>query len=170
MSRVQLRGEKLLKHIEEGIKKLAAEADGKYTYNASKLSEALGVSRPTLGKHIDLIEKVLKDISANRRFENGQGVIQLMQEKIERLEFEKESLKNELGVLRNHHSQIYLKIYHHAADLKPLIRPIVEEEFIESERCILCQQQIAEDEPTPPKPSKVIQMPQRPKNIETPKK
>lgn len=163
----QARGEKLEKKIVEGIKELAAEAieaKKKYVYNASQLSAHINVSRPTLAKHADVIEDTLKKIAPQKRERYGDGVDRLMQEKMERIESENESLKKELEVLRNHHAEIYLMVYHHAANLEPLIRPIVEEEMFEADRCILCHHPIEEIdplEPLTPEPTKVIRFPGR---------
>jgi len=159
-----VRGGKLEEKIADGIKKLVAEAkeaNRKYVYNASQLSVAIKVSRPTLAKHADVIEKALKTAAAEKRMERGEGAIQLMREKMERMESENESLKKEVEVLRNHHAEIYLKVYYHAADLEPLIRPIVEEEMFDADRCILCFhpiEEIGEEEPITPKPRKVIEL------------
>lgn len=166
MRKKQVRGEELRKEIEQGIRKLAAEAKAAntiYKYNASQLANAIGTSRPTLSKHAALIEKVLKDLAASKRMERGEGVIQLMRERIERLESEKVHLQQELDVLRLHHAEIYLKIYYHAGDLEALVRPSLEEEIFEADRCILCRQKIeeVEQEVSAPKPSKVIKLSER---------
>jgi len=152
----QLRGKDLEQHIKDGIKKLATEAVGKYTYNASRLSEAIDVSRPTLLRHSGIIDQVLKDLAASRRLENGQGAIQFLQEKVQRQASEIVSLKQERDLLRNHHAEIYLRIYHHATDLEHLVRPIAEKEIFEADRCILCNHPT--EEIPPPQPSKVIQL------------
>jgi transposase-like protein len=162
MGEKQNRGEDLRREIAEGIRKLAAEAKTakkKYTYNASQLAAAIGTSRPSLAKHFDVVDRVLKEIEAQKRMENGEGVIQLMRERIERIELEKEQLKKELEILRNHHAEIYLQVYYNAGNLEPLIRPIVEEEIFEADRCILCHhkiEEIGEEVPIKPKPRKVI--------------
>lgn len=164
----QVRGDDLRKKIAEGIKRLAAEAKAAnkpYTYNASHLAAAIGTSRPTLAKHSDIIDKVLEGLTAKKRMENGEGAIQLLREKVQRLESEKEDLKKELEILRNHHAEIYRSVYYNAGDLEQLIRPIVEEEMLEADRCILCHHQIEEIhdlQPIAPKPSKVIRL--TPKN------
>jgi len=158
----QVRGDDLRDKIEAGIKELAAEAKiakKKYVYNATQLAAKICTTRATLTKHNDVVDKALKELAGQRRVEKGEGALQTLREKVERLELEAENMKKELEVLRNHHAEIYQKVYYNAGDLEPLVRPIVEEEMFDADRCILCLhkiEEIGEPETVEQKPRKVI--------------
>lgn len=142
---VQLRGEKLKILIKEGITKLAISyGTKKYVYNASELSELIKVSRPTLSRYAEYIDEVLKENAADKKVTKGTALIEIMREKIARLEKEKALLKKDLDTLRNHHAKIYDFLYGRSIDMAPLVKKIVLEESIAAGHCILCNQAIDE--------------------------
>ncbi len=138
----QVRGEKVKEVIREGLHKLAADAGGKYVLNASELAKATGVSRPTIYRHEEFINEVLKEISAERKFYKGHGVIEFMRERMERLENEKAELKNEVDTLRKHHAKIFEILYYNAVRLSDLVKSEVLKEIEESGCCTLCGQEV----------------------------
>lgn len=140
---LQPRGEHVKALIKDGMAKLAISAGTKkYTYNATELSNLIGVSRPTLAKYIDYVDEVLKDVSGNKKIVKGEALIEFMREKIERIDKEKDKLKKDLDALRGHHAKIYETLYYRSVDVAPLVKRFVLDESKKTGKCILCNQAI----------------------------
>lgn len=137
-----VRGDKARAIIENGIRKLAEEAKGKYIYNIVELSKETGVSRPTLYRHEEFIDSVLKKISAEKKEAKGHGVIEFMRGKMERQENVIQELQLELDTLRLHHAEIYETLFYQSARIASLIKPVVIQEIKALGRCTLCQQEV----------------------------
>jgi DNA repair ATPase RecN len=140
----QLRGQALLDAIEDCLRQLANEKENS-VYNASELSRRVGCSRPTLDKKAEFIDEVLKKIGGEKRIKKDHPMMEHLYTRIESLEAEKEKLKKELSVLRAHHAKIYSTMYTNSVDVSVLIKPIVEDESIRHEKCILCSGTVKED-------------------------
>ncbi len=133
----QLRGQKLLNEIEAGLKYLANKKE-KYTYNASELSRHIGCSRPTLNQKASFIDEVLIKIGAEKRLKKTHPSLVHLNAKIDQIENENATLKDELNALRIHHANIYSALYMESVDASILIKPIVKKESIMQGKCILC--------------------------------
>lgn len=137
----QLRGAALEKRIETVIRDLAAQsqASGKeYVYNASKVAKLVPTTRKTLGKHDNVVERLLKDIDARRRMVTGDATMELMRDKIEYLKEQIAERDKMISSLRAHHIEIYRRFYMHSLDAEILIRPILELECEEAGECLFC--------------------------------
>jgi len=150
----QLRGDKLLKAIDDSLRNLAKDNEN-YVYNASELSRIVGCSRPTLDSKQEHIEKVLEEVGAIKRTKYEHPVVEQMSNKIQSLENENSSLLKKLEAFRRHHIDIYSNLYTHSADVAYLLQPILESEAISTKQCLLCGQEINEFHSFP-KENKII--------------
>lgn len=137
LKKPQLRGQQLLDAIESSLRLLSSE-NKNYVYNASELSRQVGCSRPTLDKKKEFIDEVLEKIGVEKRIKKDHPLIEHLYTRISKLETEKETLKNELNVLRVHHAKIYSTLYMHSVDVTVLIKGVVEDESVKYGKCILC--------------------------------
>ena len=143
---IQLRGEKLMSAIREGIYVLAdkAEKAGEtYVYNASELSRLIGRSRVTLRAYVAFVDEVLKELKAERRMRTGKAMQQHLLDRNERLETENEALKREVNTLRINHTEIYIKLLGSSKDLASLVASYVE--TVKDGRCLLCNSVVGEE-------------------------
>lgn len=138
----QVRGEKVKEIIREGLCKLSASVGKDYVYSISELAALTGVSRPTLYRHGEFIDSILKELKAEKKGPKGYIVMEFMRDKLLRLEEENQHLKNEVDVMRKHHVAIFKKLYHSSQSLADLVKPFVKQESTESGRCILCQREV----------------------------
>lgn len=141
--KLQIRGQALLSAIENGLRKLSSEKEN-YVYNSSELSRLIGCSRPTLNKKAKFIDEVLSKIGAEKRIKKDHPMMEHLYTKINFLEEEKVKLTKELNALRQHHAEIYSRLYIHSIGASILFKNIVEAETISAGKCILCDSPIKE--------------------------
>lgn len=123
----QLRGQPLQAHLRAAIEEEAAQAReiGKvYVYNASALSRATGVSRETLRKHQEFIDAVLVDLAADRRTSDGNATVQMLRQRIARLEAERDEARGKHKALLAHHVQLFEALHLNSVDVSLLIPPV----------------------------------------------
>lgn len=123
----QLRGEPLRVHLRAAIEEEAAkarEAGKVYVYNASALSRATGVSRETLRKHQDFVDGVLTDLAADRRTSDGNATVQMLRQRIARLEAERDEARAKHKALLAQHVLLFEALHMNSVDVSLLI-PLV---------------------------------------------
>lgn len=137
----QLRGEPLRVHLRAAIQEEAAtarEAGKAYVYNASALSRATGVSRETLRKHQDFVDGVLTDLAADRRTSDGNATIQMLRQRIARIEAERDEALVKHRALLAHHVQIFKMLHLNSVDVSLLVRSGPKQVSDEVDECPLC--------------------------------
>lgn len=132
----QLRGEDLKVAIKKGILDLYKTHGKKYIYNATELSDFIGVSRVTLNKYREFIDNILNQKRLERRKTNNEGLIADLNDKINKLEEEKVELIRELDAMRKHHTEIYSTIYMNSYDAAVLIKAKLQPR--DAKKCYLC--------------------------------
>lgn len=137
----QVRGEKIIQVLEHAICQLAAKAakkGEKYVFNASELQRVTGISRVTIGKQEDAIDEVLERVRATSRVRYGQANQQALYDRIENQEKKIKKLLKEAEVMRNHHAEIYKRLYTASIDMAGLVKKTVLDESVQHGKCILC--------------------------------
>lgn len=137
----QLRGAPLKAHLRAAIEEEATKAReiGKvYVYNASALSRATGVSRETLRKHQDFIDAVLTSLAADRRTSDGNATIQMLRQRVARIESERDEVLAKYRALLAHHVQIFEMLHLNSVDVSLLIRAVPEQGSDKIGECLLC--------------------------------
>jgi len=137
-----VKGDKVRAKIKDGLEKLATQYGKNYVYSPSELSRLINVSRPTLYLHASYIDEILESIKAERKQAKGHGIIEYMRERMAKMEQERDSLKRELNILRQHHGQIYQRLYYEGKNISAIVKPVVMQESIEQNQCILCGQEL----------------------------
>lgn len=136
----QIRGEALDDAIKISIKQLAKEAGkkGLSKINLSQIAESVGTSRTTLYKKNDFIDQCIAEVKLERRLANGSGERERLDHKVQLMQANIEDLERKLRALREHHTQIYRRLYANSSDLSELVKPIIVKESIEAGACSLC--------------------------------
>ncbi len=137
----RLRGSKLEARIEDVIRALAADAeraDGPYVFNASEVARLVPTTRPSLRKHESKIKAVLSELDARRRNVSGDSTKDRLEKRVKFLEKNLADRDRMLAGLREHHIEIYLRIYGASLDGKILIGPVLRAESVVLGECVLC--------------------------------
>jgi len=133
----QLRGDKLLNSIREGIEYLGKKHE-QYVYNGSELSRHIGVSRVTLNRYRSYIDEVLDGLGSERRLSNGTMTLEHLYQRAEKLEARCSRQATQIKQLLRHHLEIYECLASHSVDVSVLVRNILDSELQEIKKCPLC--------------------------------
>jgi hypothetical protein len=136
----QMRGDELDEAIIASIKQLAKEAgkQGLSKINLTQIAALVGTSRTTLYKKSEFIDECIAKVKSERRLANGSVERERLEHKVQMMQSDIDGLEQKLQALREHHAQLYRRLYANSSDLADLVKPIVIAESVEAGACTLC--------------------------------
>jgi hypothetical protein len=137
----QLRGSTLDDRIRVVIRELAEvayKAKREYVFNASEVARLVPTTRKSLGEHEETVDKLLTELSAQRRVVSGEATIELYRDQIAQLKATVAQKERLIGALRSAHVQIYDRFLGSSIESELLLRLIAERESQEIGYCLLC--------------------------------
>lgn len=120
----QLRGKKLEARLIELLRYWCKDESGrgvKLCYTQAAFAKYAGVSRETIRSKQRLLDVVLSELSQQRRLSVGATGLEDARKQNLKLKEEVDELKKKLGVLRNHHLNIFSALLRNSSSLADLI-------------------------------------------------
>lgn len=127
--------------IEAAMRKAANQArknDREFKADMSSLARDIGVSRPTLYKHAQFVEDMLRHLQIERRRVDGDAARTALAERVERIERQRDTALEEVDALRRSIAQIYQTLALNARPLAALVETQLRDHGIENGACPLC--------------------------------
>lgn len=136
----QLRGKMLEDAVRKAIMQLVKEAGkkGVIKINTSRIAEAVGTSRTTLYKMNDFVDRCITEAKAERRLSDGSSERIKLEMKVKTLQATILGLTNKLQGVRQHHVDLYRRMYASSSDLAELVKSNLVLESNDVGVCVLC--------------------------------
>ena len=109
-----------------------------YVADMTALARDVGVSRPTLYRHAPFIERLLRKLQVERRRSDGDAARVSMEQRIERVQAQREKAEEEVAVLRQTLAEVFQTLVLHAKPLAAMVEADLRERGIETGTCPLC--------------------------------
>ena len=127
--------------IEASMRKAVARGGrGKkgHEIDMTALARDVGISRPTLYRHAPFVEHLLQKLKVERRRSDGDAARLAMEQRIERIQAQREQAEEELMALRRTLAEIFQTLVLHAKPLAAMVEAELHERGIKTGACPLC--------------------------------
>lgn len=150
----------LIKAAIERQYKEAVQAGQPYKLNQALIAREIGMSRPTLAKHMDYIDDLLSKLASDRRRVDGQATVEFMKDQNGALKAQILDLEHQKTVLMQALQAVFDRVYAASLTAGDLMEADLRKHARASEVCPLCGSNAAS---IPDKPSNVVDLRGKPK-------